>query len=209
MFTGIIKELGIVQRFDRKDDLYRLVIESKEVSKSVDIGGSAAVNGVCLTLVGKNKKALSFDVMEETVRKTTFAVLKNGEKVNLEGALKADGSLGGHFVLGHIDCVGKIKRIQKSGKEFFMEIGFPGQFGNLVVEKGSIAIDGVSLTVGEIGSSIFKVYLIPYTIKETTLGFKKTGNDVNLEFDIIGKYAAGLPAKTSRVTEDFLKSKGF
>lgn len=212
MFTGIVKELGVVQGLSRLGGVYRLDVMSKLIYKDANIGDSVSINGVCLTLVGKKEKRLSFDIMEETVRRTDLKDLKIGDQVNAEDSLRVGSPLGGHFVLGHIDCASKIKKIDRSGKEYVMEIGMPGEFSFLVVEKGSVAIDGISLTVGEITANAFKVYLIPHTLKITNLGGKKAGDAVNIEFDMIGKYIARLAGQTrirAAITEDFLKKKGF
>ena len=211
MFTGIVKELGIVRNITKAGPVYRLGIESKDIARTLKTGDSVSVNGVCLTLVGKEGGVLSFDVMEETVRRTNLAGLKNRDYVNLEGSLKAGDSFGGHFVLGHVDCLGRIKDIKKSGGDFVMTVEIPPDFANLIVEKGSVAIDGVSLTIGEARSDRFKVYLIPHTLKITTLGLKNAGYKLNIEFDILGKYIARLKdvGKSSKVTENFLKENGF
>lgn len=214
MFTGITKEVGRVQRLDRTGRLSRLLIESNEIFKTVEIGDSVSVNGVCLTLAEKKKRILYFDVMEETVRKSNLITLKNNDSVNLEASLKADGTIGGHFVSGHIDCMGTLTEIKRAGEEFFVEVEFPKDFSPLVVKKGSIALDGVSLTVGEIIFNRFRVYLIPYTLKTTTLGDKKVGEELNIEFDIIGKYIYKIQnpvssIQNSKITEKFLKEKGF
>lgn len=211
MFTGIIRELGRVKSIEKIGDTYRLEIESKSISKDINIGDSAAVNGVCLTLVKKNRDILSFDCVKETIRKTTLDGLKNNDSVNLEGSLRVGDSLGGHFVLGHIDCMGKVRSVGKRGEDASIGIEIPDEFRRLVVEKGSIAIDGISLTVGEAKDNNFKVYIIPHTLKVTTLGSKKRGDRVNIEFDVIGKYVInleGLNRKTA-ITEEFLKNKGF
>lgn len=211
MFTGIIKELGSVKSIEKIGDIYRLEIESKSISKSADIGDSIALNGVCLTLVKKNNGILSFDCMEETIRRTALGGLKSNDWVNLEGALRAGDPLGGHFVLGHVDCLGMVRNFGKQGNDVSMEIEVPGEFRRLVVEKGSIAIDGISLTIGKAQANNFKVYIIPHTLKVTTLGSKKRGDRVNIEFDIIGKYvlkSEGLD-KDPTITDAFLKEKGF
>ena len=211
MFTGIIQELGVVKSFDKSGSVYKLAVGSKEIFDGIGIGDSLAVNGVCLTLVDKRKSVLYFDVMEETVRRSNLALLRTEEKVNLESSLKAGGPLGGHFVLGHVDCVGNVIAINKTGEDVVMGLEIPSEFNHLVVEKGSVAIDGISLTVGEAKIDFFSVYLIPHTLKATTLGLRQKGSKVNIEFDIIGKYIARFKEleKGSRVTEDFLKSKGF
>lgn len=211
MFTGIIQELGAVQRHERSGNIYRLDICSRNICKDADIGDSVAVNGVCLTVAAKKKDVLSFDVMAETIRKTNLAGLKDRDKVNLEGSLKANGKLGGHFVLGHIDCAGRIKNINRNGDEFTISIGFPDEFSPLTVEKGSIAIDGVSLTIGKVNNNTLDLHLIPHTLRSTTLDTKNVGDMVNLEFDILGKYAVRQKdfGGRSRISEEFLRNNGF
>jgi len=211
MFTGIIKEIGKVIRFETSKGLYRLVVASKTLPGRVNIGDSVSVDGACLTLVGKEKSALRFDVIEETVRRTALSSLKEGDSVNLEDSLRAGDALGGHFVLGHIDCAGNIRNVKNRGAEFEIEIEIPGGFASLVAEKGSVTVGGVSLTVGEAKADSFNVYLIPHTIKSTTLGLKRKGDRVNIEFDVIGKHVNRLTEvkNASRITESFLKEKGF
>jgi len=211
MFTGIVKELGVVRRVNRAGGLYKLEVESAVISRDINAGDSVAVNGVCLTLTGRKNAILSFDVMAETIARSHLASLKEKDRVNLEGALKAGDSLGGHFVTGHIDCVGTVRAIKKSGGEFLMEVGFPERFAGLVVEKGSVSLDGVSLTVGSAGRGSFEVYLIPHTLKVTTLASAKAGDGINVEFDLIGKYIARLKETEghSAITEEFLRGKGF
>ena len=210
MFTGIIKELGIVRRFDRTGPSYRLEVEAKETAGEAVIGGSISINGVCLTVVGKKERVMSFDVMEETVNHSTLDNLKKGDRVNLEGALKSGEEIGGHFVLGHVDCTGRITNITRHGGESSMEIEFHEGYGKLVVDRGSISIDGISLTVGEAERNRFKVYIIPHTLEVTSLGLKRIGDMVNLEFDIIGKYLARFDTlKNGTITEEYLREKGF
>jgi len=212
MFTGIIKEVGQVIRLEKKTGLYRLAVASKTLPTRAGIGDSVAVDGVCLTLVGKEERGiLRFDVMEETVRRTTLSSPKEGGRVNLEDSLRAGDAMGGHFVLGHVDCVGKIMNLESPSGGRLMEIGMPDEFAPLAVEKGSVAVDGISLTVGEAKADLFNVYLIPHTLKSTTLGSKQKGDRVNIEFDIIGKYIKRLEAakRPLRITESFLKEKGF
>ena len=211
MFTGIIKEIGGVKNFGRAGGIRKLDIESSVLCLDAGIGDSVAVNGVCLTLTGKGRGLLSFDVMGETIKRSTLDGLKTGDPVNLEPAVRADGSFGGHFVTGHVDCVGTIRDISKANK-YMMSVGFPENFSHLVVEKGSVAVDGISLTIGEVGRDYFSVYIIPHTLKATTLGVKKKGDRLNIEFDIIGKYCARFQATkkpVSRITESFLKDRGF
>lgn len=211
MFTGLIRELSAVCSFARSGNIYRLEVNSEMLSKDANIGDSIAVNGSCLTLVENKKNVLGFDVMEETVRRTGLSALKSGDKVNLEDSLKTGGPLSGHFVLGHVDCVGTIKRIENNGGENIFEVEFPSEFSHLVVEKGSVSLDGISLTVGEVGRGTFKVYIIPHTLKMTNLGSRRERDKVNVEFDIIGKYLARFRDldKKGGVTENFLKQMGF
>ena len=211
MFTGIIKELGMVRKIARYGDIHRLEIGSKDIFKSVDIGGSVAVNGVCLTAVAKDKNTLSFDVMKETLKRSTLGALKEKDAVNLENSLKVGDPLDGHFVLGHIDCVGRIEKIRRCGDDVTITISIPDEFGLFVVEKGSVALDGISLTVVDVKAGSFSVSIIPHTLNETTLGGKNAGDKVNIEFDVIGKYIIKNEAgrEDSRITENFLKSKGF
>ncbi|MFA6141701.1 MAG: riboflavin synthase [Candidatus Omnitrophota bacterium] len=213
MFTGIIKEVGVVRRFERaRGFVRRLELESSEVIKDAKIGDSIAVNGICLTLIEKRDKAIAFDVMEETVERSGLSQLKIRDRVNLEGSIRAGEPLGGHFVQGHIDCAGRIVRIKNDCPgESSITVEFPAGYAALVVEKGSVTVDGVSLTVGETGPGNFRVYIIPHTLKMTNLGSKHAGDMVNLEFDILGKYIAKLDElrnKTS-ITEEYLKRNGF
>ncbi|MCM8790880.1 MAG: riboflavin synthase [Candidatus Omnitrophica bacterium] len=211
MFTGIVQEIGSINSFERSENIYNIEVCSKKVFTESFIGDSVSVNGVCLTVTAKKKDAMLFDAMAETMRKTSLGRLKPKDAVNLECALKADGRLGGHFVLGHVDCVGIVKEMKESGQDRIMTISFSEEFTGLVVEKGSIAVDGVSLTVTDIEKGLFSVYLIPHTLRATTLGLRKRGDEVNLEFDIIGKYIMkfGMPKSGTRISEQFLREHGF
>ena len=190
MFTGIIKELGRIRNMSGLGKLYKLQIEAKDIVGGACLGDSISVNGVCLTLTEKRGSTLSFDCLGETMKRTNLSKLKYGDPVNLEDSLKVGSSLGGHFVSGHIDCVGKIKNINRTSDDVSIEVAFPEEYGKLVVEKGSIALDGISLTIGKVLKNSVIVYLIPHTLNVTALGFKKTGDELNIEFDIIGKYVA-------------------
>jgi len=212
MFTGIIKEVGKVAENFETGKIYKLAVATRDIYKDVKMGDSVSVNGVCLTVTGKRKNILSFDVMGQTASRTSLSSLNSGDAVNLEDSLKAGNPVGGHFVLGHVDCVGKVTDIEKvSGGDFMMEVEVPGKFKDMIVEKGSVALDGVSLTVGEIRNNRFKIYLIPHTLASTTLGSKKIKDGVNIEFDILGKYALRHKALAAegRITEEFLEEKGF
>ena len=212
MFTGIIQEIGVVHNFTRSGGVYRLDISCREISGDVKIGDSIAVNGICLTLIDARKGMMSFDVMDETVKISSLAAVNTGSRVNLESALKVGDHLGGHIVQGHIDCIGKIIDIINSRHEVSMEIAVDPKNAHLVVGKGSVAIDGVSLTVGEVTDRSFKVYLIPHTKAVTSLGERKTGDMVNIEFDVVGKYIARskeLEKKGSGVSEELLRRARF
>jgi riboflavin synthase len=211
VFTGIVRELGRVERFDADAAGYRLTVRSKTVCGDCGTGDSVAVNGVCLTVVSRKEGLLHFDVMGETVRTTNLKSLKHGDSVNLENALKVGDTMSGHLVLGHIDCVGMIMKISKNPDDIAMEVSVPDEFASLVVPKGSVAIDGVSLTVGGTKEAMFTAHLIPHTLRATNLGFKKPGDGVNIEFDIIGKYVRRFTAadRGTVLTEKFLKDRGF
>ncbi len=210
MFTGIVKELGKVRSVTANGVINRIEIESSHIYKGLDIGDSVSVNGVCLTLVKKDGKVMSFDAMRETMRRSTLKNIKAKDAVNMEGALKPENSVGGHFVLGHIDCVGRITDFKKSG-EIAMTVSFPEEFDRLIVDKGSVALDGVSLTIGHAGNGSLGVYIIPHTLENTTLGGKKIGDEINIEFDIVGKYVARAKGAggPSGITEELLRKNGF
>ena len=202
MFTGIIEELGIVKNIERRNNILRLGI-AVSFAAEVKIGDSIAVNGACLTVVKIENNVLFFEAVSETLNTTNIGKLKLNDRVNIEPALKSGDRMGGHIVTGHIDTVGVIR---KKDKEVF-EISFDGKFFNRTVEKGSVAIDGISLTIAKSDTGSFTVNIIPYTLGATTLGFKKQGDTVNIEFDYLGKYAR--QNSSSRITEEFLKEHGF
>jgi len=190
MFTGIIKGMGRVRGISGLGSVYKLSVEAEEIASGAAIGDSIAVNGVCLTLTAKERGVINFDVMGETIKRTTLGKLRPQDSVNLEGALKAGGPISGHFVTGHIDCVGRIRDVRRTAGDVSLEVVFPEGYEKLVVEKGSVALDGISLTIGKVSGNSVIVHIIPHTLKMTTLGAKKAGDEVNIEFDIIGKYIA-------------------
>lgn len=190
MFTGIIIEMGEVISITRKAAGGSLAVKTKTVYTTESIGDSISVNGVCLTVVEKKGPVLSFDISDETMRSTNLGHLRKGQKVNLEPSLRTDAKIGGHFVTGHVDGIGTIKSKTKLGDAFKIVISAPGDITKLLVEKGSIAIDGISLTVVDVSEEKFSVVVIPHTARVTTIGFKGPGDTVNLEADIIGKYVA-------------------
>jgi riboflavin synthase len=188
MFTGIVEELGIVQKIERRKNLSVLHIRAKKVLRGAKKGDSLAIDGVCLSLTAFKKNVMAFDIMRETLLKTTLGSLKAGSKVNLERPLKMNSRVHGHFVTGHIDQVGVIKKRITEPNYTELHIHSNGKLKKLLLPKGSVCLDGVSLTLGDVKKNYFSVYLIPHTKQATTLGFKKKGNKVNIEADILGKY---------------------
>lgn len=190
MFTGLIIGLGTVVSLRRKEPGASLTLSADTLAKDAAIGDSIAINGACLTVVEREGSMLSFDLSDETLRSTNLGLLKQGDRVNLEPSLRSDGRLAGHFVTGHVDAVGKIKSKTIVGDTVKVVIDSPGEVTRLLVEKGSVAVDGISLTVVEAARDSFSVVIIPHTARLTTIGFKNAGDTVNLEADIIGKYVA-------------------
>lgn len=188
MFTGLVEEKGILIKKIPNGNGFQFEIQAKKVLEDLNIGSSIAVNGCCLTVVKRTERTFSVDTIEETLNKTNLGVLKQGDKVNLERPLKADARLGGHFVLGHIDTTGKIEDIKELSNSHWMTISYPEKFNQYLIYVGSVAIDGVSMTVAELKNNSFSVGIIPHTWKETIFSEKKIGDTVNLEFDVLGKY---------------------
>jgi riboflavin synthase len=193
MFTGIVGETGTVESIQRGAKSILLTIRAQTSARGLKPGDSVAVNGCCLTVVkisarGKSR-LLQFDLLRETWRRTSLPFARPDSRVNLERPLRANGELGGHFVTGHIDGVGKIRRWEKSGADYLLEIAAPPDLMRYVIPKGSIAIDGISLTVAGVAKKYFRVWIIPHTFKVTALRERKVGDAVNLETDLLGKYA--------------------
>jgi len=188
MFTGIIEEVGKIYKIHQKPMRLGIDIEADQVTQGTKIGDSIAVDGVCLTVVQINKNILSFEAIPETIKRTTLSGLTLRQKVNLERALKVGDRLGGHFVTGHVDGTGVIrsKKLTTGNVEFV--IGVPPSFLKYLLPKGSVAVDGISLTVVRAARGNFSVYIIPHTAKMTTLGFKHSGHEVNIELDILTKH---------------------
>lgn len=206
MFTGLVLEMGLMTAVRRRSGGALLAVHAENISRTADIGDSIAVNGVCLTVVTKNDKTLSFDLSDETLRSTNLGILKHGDRVNLEHSLRPDSKIGGHFVTGHVDAVGTIRSKAGIGDMWKFEIEAPPQIMQYIVEKGSIAVDGISLTIVDILRNSFSLVIIPHTAKLTTLGFKGPGDTVNLEADILGKYVAKFLHKESDKDAQFLKT---
>jgi riboflavin synthase len=206
MFTGIVEEAGTVERIKPTAKSIELTVRAGITGRNLKVGGSLAVNGCCLTAVkvatqGKSK-LVQFDLLRETWRLTNLQFVQPGSLVNLERPLRADGEFGGHFVTGHIDDVGKIIRWERAREDHVLDIAAPPEVMRYVVHKGSIAVDGISLTVNRCGADFFEVAIIPHTLEMTTLGLRQKGDRVNIEFDLIGKYVEKLlgpgPAKGAR-----------
>lgn len=220
MFTGIIEEVGTINRITGGTGSTgaKLVINAQTVLQNTKIGDSIAVNGVCLTVTDLTNTSFTADVMPETLRRSNLGALKSGSRVNLERAMPADGRFGGHIVSGHIDSTGVICNFTDEGNAIWVQINCAAEILSLIVEKGSITIDGISLTVAYVDEKSFKVSVIPHTASQTSLTGKKTGDVVNLENDIVAKYVQKLlgtavPQKNGAgscsITEEFLRENGF
>ncbi|MCI8336780.1 MAG: riboflavin synthase [Peptococcaceae bacterium] len=210
MFTGIIEEVGTVSGICRVSHGIRLNIQGQTVLEDIHIGDSIAVNGICLTVTDFSPTSFTADVMAETLARTSLAFLRQGSLVNLERAMSLGSRFGGHIVTGHIDGVGTIKRLQRDGIAVLITIETDPKITRYIVEKGSIAIDGISLTIVSVAEKQFTVSVIPHTLDQTTLGKKKVNDVVNLENDCIGKYVEKLlQPSASRITADFLQRYGY
>ena len=194
MFTGIVQEVGKVESVDKSGDGIRLAIRSQKAATGLKTGNSLAVNGCCLTAVrvkpGARECVIEFDLLRETWERTNLQFAKAGALVNLEPPLRADTPIDGHFVTGHIDGIGKIVKMERSGADRRLEISAPPTIMDFLVAKGSIAVDGISLTVAELRKKQFTVWIIPHTYEATALRERDVGDAVNLEADILGKYVA-------------------
>lgn len=192
MFTGIVEETGVVERIKPAAKSIELTVRMQSCGRGLKVGASLAINGCCLTAVrvtarGKSRLA-QFDLLKETWRRTNLQFTKPGSLVNLERPLRTDGNLGGHFVTGHIDGIGKITKWERMGKDHLLDIAAPPDVMRYVVFKGSMAVDGISLTVAGVGRKSFRIWIIPHTYEVTALRERKKGDAVNLEADLIGKY---------------------
>jgi riboflavin synthase len=188
MFTGLIEEVGRVIAVPENGKAKQLQIAAARIAAEAEIGASVAVNGCCLTVAARHRNELTFDLLQETLERTNLKALARESLVNLEQALRADGRVGGHFVQGHIDCAVSILSLEEHEADLRMEVALPQEFAQYVVEKGSIAIDGISLTVAKAGQNSFEVWIIPHTRSQTNLASARKGNLVNLEFDLLAKY---------------------
>ena len=205
MFTGLVEDLGLVKRLHISASNAVLTLETS--LSGINIGDSVAVNGACLTATRIEGSLITFDLSGETLEKTNLKFLKVGERVNLERALTPNKPLGGHIVLGHVDTLGKIEELKPLGEHHFLKIIFPERFSPYVIEKGSIAVDGISLTVNRAGDNFVEINVIPHTYRNTNLKFRKRGSFVNLEFDLFGKYVhryLSRVLKREKTLKDFL-----
>jgi riboflavin synthase len=209
MFTGIIEEIGIIKNIKKGANSATLIISCSKIFYDLKLGDSVSTNGVCLTVTKINNSSFSADVMNETLSKSSLGNLKIGSRVNLERAIPANGRFGGHIVSGHIDGTGKIILIKKDDIAVWYTIKTNSKIMQYIIEKGSIAIDGISLTIAQITHDSFSVSVIPHTTKETTLSEKNIGCLVNLENDIIGKYVQKFSQDNKCLTKEFLIKNEF
>ena len=209
MFTGMIESMGSVKKFTRHGEDAILDIDASMILEDIKVGDSIAINGACLTVTRKSEREFTADVSAETLSRTNLRLLKPGDRVNLEKALRLNSFLGGHLVLGHVDGLGKIlEKVTRSNSVLLgMEIDM--ELGRLIVEKGSVAVDGVSLTVNRCEKNRFYVTMIPQTARMTTLGIKKVADRVNIETDIIGKYVEKLLNPGKVIDMNFLAEHGY
>lgn len=210
MFTGIIEEVGRVEKISQRGNLTLLTVAAQIVTKEVKLGDSIATNGVCLTIAELTENTFTAEIMAQTLLCTNFSKLQAGENLNLERALKINSRLDGHLVQGHVDGVGKIVRILKEGHKVTYEITCSAQILRQIVERGSVALDGISLTVSKVKDCSFEVCLIPTTLKETNLRDRKVQDSIHIETDIIGKYMEKmLQQRESSIDRNFLTRCGF
>ena len=213
MFTGLIEDCGSLKGISKTSNSAVITLETSLPTESLNKGDSVAVNGVCLTVVSKDAHSFSADVSPETFSTSTLELLRSGSRVNLERALRVGDRLGGHIVTGHVDAVGHVKQMTSSQNAIIIEIEVPVACSRYLVEKGSIAVDGISLTINAVNSNCFQLSIIPHTLDVTTLKELRTGSKVNIETDILGKYVERLmpnkPVNESSLTSEILAKHGF
>lgn len=213
MFTGIVEKIGRVENITKKTSSIAISVDIGDLAVDVKDGDSIAVNGTCLTVTKKRESSVTFDVLHETLLRTSLDGIKTLDSVNIERALRVGDRMGGHFVTGHIDGTGTICKKTKQPGQTMLRVNVESTLGKMMIEKGSIAIDGISLTIVESRDTSFSVALIPFTLAETTLGFKSAGDTVNLELDMIGKWVKKIVTSeysgVSGITEELLKGQGF
>ncbi len=212
MFTGIITEIGTVAEVRAQGRGIRIVISAPESGKELRVNDSVSVSGVCQTVIRSDGASFEVEAVEETLKKTTLGSLKKGSAVNLELPVRLNDRLGGHLVQGHVDCVGTVRGVVKQSNSWLITIAFPEPFARSIVPVGSIAVDGISLTVASLGTDEFTVSIIPHTLEMTTIASVREGSLVNLEFDVIGKYVGRLlegEKRESRIDEEKLRRWGY
>jgi riboflavin synthase len=214
MFTGLIEDVGRVVKLIKTGSAARLDVATGFPLEAIKLGDSIAVNGVCLTVVEKSSAQFSFDISPESIECTTFSRTRPGQPVNLERALRLGDRLGGHIVSGHVDCVATIVERREVSSNHVFSFRLPEGFSRYIIKKGSITIEGISLTVNSVSDNVFSVNIIPHTVKHTTLQYKKPGDEVNIETDIIGKYIERLmtgqnDGRDNGVTMELLAKSGF
>ncbi len=211
MFTGIIRSIGSIRAVERRAKGARLVVACPDIIDDVDVSDSVAVNGVCLTVTATTGEAFTADVSQETLSRSNFSTLTGGSQVNLETSLRLGDKLGGHLVFGHVDGLGVIADLRRSDEFYELTIQFPEGLSRYIAEKGSISVDGISLTVASMSADRFTVAVIPYTFEETTLQHRRAGDRVNLEVDMLARYVERMLGQQppSGVTKEFLTEHGF
>lgn len=217
MFTGIIEEIGTIDKINQKNEAIVMTIRANKILEDVNLGDSIAVNGVCLTVTSFTPNQFTVDIMPETVRATSLRMLQKGSNVNLERAMAANGRFGGHFVSGHVDGIGTIVKKEPLDNAVYYEIEIPESLRPYILLKGSVAIDGTSLTIFKVTDTTFTISIIPHTLSETIIGSKGPGDIVNIECDMLAKYIEqflhfrfqGENNGKSSITTDFLKENGF
>jgi riboflavin synthase len=212
MFTGLIEESGTIENISKFGDGLRFKIKAGKVLEDTKVDDSISINGVCLTVVEKSKNYFTVEAVEETLKKTTLGNLKVGEKINLERSIKLSDRLGGHLVQGHVDGIGKIVGRKKLKSSVILNIEIPSQLAKYMIDRGSIAIDGISLTIVKTENNLMTLSIIPHTLELTTLSWKKEGDTVNIEVDLIAKYVEKLldgESKENKITIEWLKKRGY
>lgn len=198
MFTGLIESVGTIESAKRYSGSVVFAVKAPGIIRGLKVSDSVALEGVCLTVTKRTRSGFETRAVEETLAKTTLGTLTHGDRVNLERALLPTTRLGGHFVLGHVDCVGRVVRVDKRGSSWMFWFTVPQRFRRLLIPVGSVAINGVSLTVASLGRKVFGVSIIPHTMEKTTFRFLQAGDRVNVEFDVLGKYVERLLATKKR-----------
>ncbi len=209
MFTGLIEEKGIFLGKKQNAGAFELTIGGNVILQDVRLGDSIAVNGICLTVKDFTAHTFSADVMGESLRRTNLGLLKQGQGVNLERAMQAGDRFGGHMVTGHVDGTGKLLQKKREGNAVWFQIETPAKLKDMIVEKGSVALDGISLTIAKVFPASFWVSVIPHTLQETNLGERRMGDLLNVEGDVLGKYVKNQMQQRTGITKEFLQKHGF